>query len=45
MAWVNSGPLLFIEAVNPDQLCLEVRITKLFLKGIDHEIAISDAFY
>ena len=37
MAWVNSGPLLFIEVVNPDQLCLEMQVTKLFLKGIDRE--------
>lgn len=37
MAWVNSGPLQCIEVVNPDQLCLEVQVTKLFLKGIDHD--------
>lgn len=45
MAWVNSGPLPFIEVVNPDQLCLEMQVTKPFLKGTDHEIATSDSFY
>ncbi|MCR4146725.1 hypothetical protein [Alcaligenes faecalis] len=32
MAWVNSGPLPFIEVVNPDQLCLGMPVTELFSK-------------
>lgn len=34
MALVSSGPLPFIEAVNPDQLCLEMQVTKLFWKEL-----------
>lgn len=30
MAWESSGPLPFIEVANSDQLCLEIRVTKLF---------------